>query len=106
MTEELELFSSNTSSKSPELANVAEGVIMLRYVELRSQIHRLISIMKMRETRYETAIREFRILDKGIEVAESFESAEAILSGFPRLREAGTSYPAKPDGAEPSEGSR
>jgi circadian clock protein KaiC len=103
MTEELELFSTSTSIKNPELASVAEGVIMLRYVELRSQLYRLISIMKMRETRYDTAIREFRILDKGIEVAESFESAEAILSGLPRLRETGGSYPPAPGKSPPSE---
>jgi len=101
MTEELELFSPSASSKNPELANVAEGVIMLRYVELRSQLYRLISIMKMRETRYDTAIREFRIKDKGIEVADSFESAEAILSGFPRLRDAGASYAPAPGGSSP-----
>ena len=37
--------------------------------------------MKMRESRYDTSIREFQIADRGLEVAESFASAEAILSG-------------------------
>lgn len=104
MTEELELFSPSSQSKNPELANVAEGVILLRYVELRSQLYRLISIMKMRETRYDTAIREFRILAKGIEVADSFASAEAILSGLPRLRDAGPSQPPDAGGDKGGEG--
>jgi circadian clock protein KaiC len=81
VSEELELFKPEVSMPNPELANVVETVILLRYVELRSQLYRLLSIMKMRESRYETSIREFRITDKGVVVAESFESAEAILTG-------------------------
>lgn len=81
LSEELDLFKPELNLPNPELANVVESVILLRYVELRSRVHRLISIMKMRESRYDTHIREFKILDDGIVVADSFESAEAILSG-------------------------
>jgi CheY-like chemotaxis protein len=74
---------------NPELANVVESVILLRYVELRSQLHRLISIMKMRESKYDTSIREFAITDRGIEVSRSFESAESILTGPGVLQDEG-----------------
>jgi len=86
MTDELELFQPELNLPTPELANVVETVLLLRYVELRSQIYRLLSIMKMRESRYDTSLREFRISSDGIDVAESFESAEAILSGHGRMR--------------------
>ena len=86
ITEELDLFSPTISMPNPELANVVETVVLLRYVELRSQLHRLISIMKMRESAYDTSIREFHITDNGIEVANSFESAEQILTGLPARR--------------------
>jgi circadian clock protein KaiC len=85
MTEELPLFRSEIDMPNPELANVVETVILLRYVELRSQLYRLLSIMKMRESRYDTSIREFKITDHGLEVAASFESAEAILTGHARV---------------------
>ena len=84
VSEELPLFHPDIDMPNPELANVVETVILLRYVELGSQLHRLISIMKMRESRYDTALREFRITDGGLEVASSFESAEAILTGHAR----------------------
>jgi len=90
MTDELELFKSELNLPTPELANVVETVLLLRYVELRSQIYRLLSIMKMRESRYDTSLREFRIEPEGLDLAESFESAEVILSGHGRLREGGT----------------
>lgn len=61
-------------------AEVMDNIIALRYVEIRSQIHRLISISKMRERAYDQTIHEFRITDGGIVVADSFESAEAVLN--------------------------
>src|SRR5206468_9523153 len=84
VAEELPLFRPEIDMPNPELANVVETVILLRYVELRSQLYRLISIMKMRESRYDTSIRELKIHDDGLEVAASFESAEAILTGYAR----------------------
>jgi circadian clock protein KaiC len=84
ISEELPLFNTSLEMPHPELSHVVESVILLRYVELKSQLHRLISIMKMRESGYDTSIREFTMRAGGIEVSGSFETAEQILSGFPR----------------------
>ncbi|MHB1558440.1 MAG: ATPase domain-containing protein [Isosphaeraceae bacterium] len=84
VSEELPLFRPEIDMPNPELANVVETVVMLRYVELRSQLYRLVSIMKMRESAYDTSIREFRITERGLDVTESFASAEAILTGYGR----------------------
>lgn len=84
MSEELGLFKPEVDMPNPELGNVVESILLLRMVELRSQLYRLISVMKMREVKYDTAIREFRITSKGVEVAGTFESAEAILTGHGR----------------------
>jgi circadian clock protein KaiC len=65
-------------------AVLAENILLLRHVELYSQLYRLISIMKMRESGYDPAIREFRITEQGIEVAATFASAQAILTGVAR----------------------
>lgn len=64
------------------IAAQVENILLLRYMELHSQLYRLISIMKMRESGYDPAIREFRIMDTGIDVATTFSSAEAILTGI------------------------
>ncbi|HJU17147.1 MAG TPA: ATPase domain-containing protein [Stellaceae bacterium] len=65
---------------------VAENMILLRFVELHSHLYRLLSIIKVRDSGFDSSLREFRITQRGIELANSFESAEAILSGFARLR--------------------
>ena len=60
--------------------NRMENTVLLGYVELRSRLYRLISILKVGQSGYDTSIREFRITDHGIEVASTFESAEAVLT--------------------------
>jgi circadian clock protein KaiC len=59
-----------------------ENAILLRYVELHSQLHRLLSIVKTRESAHDTSIREFAITRRGLAVAATFESAEAVLTGI------------------------
>jgi len=63
------------------IASQADNLLFLRYVELESQLYRLLSILKMRESDYDPAIREFRITAQGIDVAPTFASAQAILTG-------------------------
>ncbi len=64
---------------------LAENLILLRHVELRAQLYRLISILKVRDHAYDGAIREFRITDRGLTVADTFDSAEHILTGAARV---------------------
>jgi circadian clock protein KaiC len=66
------------------LSALADNLILLRQVELRSQLYRLLSILKVRASDYDTAIREFQITNQGVEVATTFESADAILTGSAR----------------------
>jgi circadian clock protein KaiC len=66
------------------ISAVAETLVVLRYVELRSRLFRLISLFKVREGPFDPTIRQFVITDRGIVVGEPFEGVEAILSGMPR----------------------
>jgi circadian clock protein KaiC len=81
-----DLFSPEIKLPVPELALSLDNIILLRYVELQAQIYRLISVLKMRNSGHDRGIHEFRINDEGIEVATTFESAEAILTGIARAR--------------------
>ena len=44
-------------------------------------------IMKMRDLAYDSRIRKFQITDRGLLVADSFDSAEQIFSGMARTIE-------------------
>jgi circadian clock protein KaiC len=80
------LIGAGIESPTIGLSTIAENLMLLRYVEIRSQLRRLISIVKMRDSDFDSSLREFRITSAGIELAHTFDSAEAILSGFPQLR--------------------
>jgi circadian clock protein KaiC len=85
LSEETDLFSANVVPGNRELASTVDNIIYLRYVEIQSQLHRLISIMKVRDSDYDSCLREFVMSSRGVEVADSFHSAEDILSGYGRI---------------------
>jgi circadian clock protein KaiC len=87
-----------TELKSPfhGIESLVDNILQLRFVELRSQRYRMVSVLKMRESRYDGALRLFDITSRGITVADTFESAEAILTGerrptAPKPKKAGAS---------------
>lgn len=80
-SEETELYKPGVEMPVKELAAVIENVIFLRHLEQRSHLHRIISILKVRESAYDSSIRQFFITDRGISIDKSVESAESILMG-------------------------
>ena len=64
-----------------EIASLADVTVLVRYLELRSRLYRLISLMKVREGTFDPTIREFAITDTGVVVGSPFEGTEAVLSG-------------------------
>jgi len=84
ISEELGLFKTEIDIPSPELVNVAETVILLRYIEHQSKVKRLLSILKMRESKYDSTIRELTLTDDGPMVGSPFVQTEGVLTGLGR----------------------
>jgi circadian clock protein KaiC len=63
------------------IAILGENLMLLRYVELRGRIQRVLSILKMRDSKYDGDLREFAITDAGIHVLEPIRSAAGLLTG-------------------------
>ena len=59
------------------IASLGEVMILLRYVELQSKLHRLLSLLKVREGAFDNTIRSFTISDTGIVVGEAFDAVAA-----------------------------
>ncbi|HZI16789.1 MAG TPA: ATPase domain-containing protein [Myxococcus sp.] len=66
------------------VAILGENLLLLRYVELRGRIHRILSVLKMRDSRYESDVREFEISDSGMKVLTPLHAAEGLLTGQAR----------------------
>lgn len=65
-----------------DLSSLAENLILLRYIELRSQLYRLISVMKVRDSDFDPSLREFTIDSEGLAIRDTAATAEAILSSL------------------------
>jgi circadian clock protein KaiC len=59
---------------------IAEIILVTRYVELRSRLHRMISVLKVRDAEINSALHEFTIGQTGIVIAADSTSAENILA--------------------------
>jgi circadian clock protein KaiC len=66
-----------------------ENFIFLRFVELRGRLHRILSVLKMRDSLYDGDVREFSISPSGFKVLAPVSSAEGLLTG--QARSIGTS---------------
>lgn len=62
---------------------IMDSVIVLRYVEIESQMKRAVSVLKMRSSNHSKEIREFEIGDKGVEIKMPFKEYEGLMSGAP-----------------------
>lgn len=63
-----------------DASSLAENMILLRFVERRSRLHRLISILKARDSNFDPSLHEFTLSAAGVSINDTSESAEAILS--------------------------
>lgn len=63
----------------------AENLLFARHIELRGKLHRVLSVLKMRESKHDPYVREFEISDGGIKVLEPMSSAEGLLTGSARF---------------------
>lgn len=60
-----------------------DAVILLRYVEIKSEMRKAISVLKMRGSNHDKEIREVVISEKGVEIRLPFSGYSGILSGSP-----------------------
>lgn len=58
---------------------LADNIILLRHVEHRSHLHRLLSILKLRDGDYDASVRPFVISDRGLQVTDALDATDALL---------------------------
>lgn len=59
---------------------IAEIILVMRYVELRSRLHRMISVLKVRDAEINCALHRFTISGNGIVIEPDSTAAEEILA--------------------------
>jgi circadian clock protein KaiC len=65
------------------ISSLVENLLFFRFVELRSSMYRMASVIKMRDSDFDPALREFRIGSRGLEVLEQMSPVESLMTGVP-----------------------
>lgn len=78
-----DIFGSEINAPAPDLSSIVDNLLLMRFVELDSELKRLLSILKVRDSDYDPALLELIISDHGIDLKKAFTQATAVLSGTP-----------------------
>jgi circadian clock protein KaiC len=65
------------------ISTLTDSIILLRYVEMFGDVKRGLTVLKMRGSGHDKAIREFTIGKDGMHVGRAFRNVTGILSGAP-----------------------
>jgi circadian clock protein KaiC len=70
-----------------DLSSLAENLILLRFVEVRSRLYRLVSLLKVRDSEFDQTLHEYATSSQGLIVETTSESAERIMAAYFNQRE-------------------
>ena len=73
-----------TSITEAHISTITDSIILLRYVEMFGEMHRCITVLKMRGSRHDTDIREFTIDGQGMHIGKPLRNVSGILTGTPQ----------------------
>jgi circadian clock protein KaiC len=84
------LFTSTTGSlmggdsiTESHISTLTDSIILLRYVEMFGEMKRGLTVLKMRGSAHDKAIREFTIGKGGMQMGRPFRNVTGILTGAP-----------------------
>ena len=80
-TETRELFARNIEVPINGLSAATQNIILLRHIEHRASMLRVLAILKVRDDDYDARMREFRITDDGIRLLDTFVAESSVASG-------------------------
>ncbi|MBC3487205.1 ATPase domain-containing protein [Pseudomonas kermanshahensis] len=78
-----DMFGSEIMAPAPDLSSIVDNLMLMRFVELGSQLRRMLSILKVRDSHHDPALHELLLGPQGITLRKAFEGASGVLSGTP-----------------------
>jgi circadian clock protein KaiC len=83
LTTSSSMLSSAESVTEIHISTMTDTIILLRYIEIASEMRRALTVLKMRGARHERAIREYTIDATGMKIGAAFRNIHGILGGSP-----------------------
>jgi circadian clock protein KaiC len=80
-TETRELFAKTIEVPITGLSAATQNIVLLRHIEHRAAMLRVLAILKVRDDDYDGRMREIRITDGGIRLLDTFAGEPNVASG-------------------------
>jgi len=76
-----------------DLSSLAENLILLRFVEVRSRLYRMVSLLKARDSDFDSTLHEYETSSRGLVINPSSETSEEIMSAYSRQTDGTLDHP-------------
>jgi circadian clock protein KaiC len=76
-----EIFSPQIVPPTTGLSPLLESLIVMRFAEMHARVRRVVSVLKMRDSDFDSTLREFDITPHGLRMNDGLANAEAVLTG-------------------------
>jgi circadian clock protein KaiC len=67
------------------MAALAHNLLLMRNVEFQGALHRILSVLKVRDSDFDASIRSYMITSGGLRLLAPFETDQGLLSGISHL---------------------
>lgn len=83
VTNEIHQITGEFRATERRVSHLADDIIILRHVEYRGELQKMIGVLKRRTNDFEPRLRELRITEDGLIVGEPLTDLRGILTGTP-----------------------
>ena len=84
-----DIFAPHITPPAIGLSPLLESLIVMRFSEIDARLRRVISVMKLRDSGFDSRLCEFEITHAGVKVSDTLPDAEAMLTGVAHVRSKG-----------------
>lgn len=84
LTNQTEGFQEENEISGVGISSNIDTVLFLRYVDIGGEVNRVLIVMKARGQKHSNQYREFRITERGIEIADVYIGTGGVLTGVAR----------------------
>jgi circadian clock protein KaiC len=83
VTNEVHQITGEFRATDQGMSYLADSIVILRHVEYKGSLRKMIGVLKMRTSDYENQLRELEITEHGLRVGEPLPELRGILTGTP-----------------------
>ena len=77
-----DIMGPNIRNPIGDLSSLAENLILLRFVEVGASLHRLVSVLKVRDSAFDSSLYEYTTSSRGLLIKTSTEAAARITTSY------------------------